>query len=317
LFAPSAPGELRYSEYVKKIIAVLFLIGAAWTAFATIDKARFAALVLLGRAGDCPMNTALNIRNHFEEQTAIKDKILAASKRLQTDEDYELWQTPGRKYWIPRGSQFVLPFNLAEQAEHIYGTGPQAIHEGDVVLDCGANIGVTVQVALEAKAKTIVAIEPAPENLECLRRNFPDEIAKGQVILYEKGVWDRDDVLTMNIDPHNSAADSVVMKPEGSEGTIKVPLTTVDKIVAELKLDKVDYIKMDIEGAEPNALRGAHDTIAKYKPRLSIASYHVGTHAALIPQIVTQIRPGYLKECGPCNEVRREYRIRPEILYFR
>ena len=302
---------------MKKIIGLLFLIGAGLTAFATVDKVRFGTLVLLGRAGDCPMGNALTIREHFEEQTAIKDKILAASKRLESDEDYELWQTPGRRYWIPRGSQFVLPFNLAEQAEHIYGTGAQGIHEGDVVLDCGANIGVTVQVALEAKAKTIVAIEPAPENLECLRRNFPDEIMRGRVILYEKGVWDKEDTLTMNIDPHNSAADSVVLKPEGSEGTIKVPVTTVDKIVAELKLDRVDYIKMDIEGAEPNALRGARETIAKYKPRLSIASYHVTVHSTVIPQVVNEIKPGYRKECGPCNELKGEYRIRPEILYFR
>jgi FkbM family methyltransferase len=302
---------------VKKIIALLFLVGAAWTAYATVSKVRFATLVLLGRAGDCPMSNALRIREHFEEQTAIKDKILAASKRLESDENYELWQTPGRKYWIPRGSQFVLPFNLAEQAEHIYGTGEQAIRAGDVVLDCGANIGVTVQVALEANAKTIVAIEPAPENLECLRRNFPAEIEQGRVIIYPKGVWDKDDVLTLNVDPHNSAADSVVMKPEGAQGTIQVPLTTVDKLVAELKLGQVDYIKMDIEGAEPNALRGAHGTIARYKPRLSIASYHMAEHSSLIPRIVIETRYDYKKECGPCNEVRGEARIRPEILYFR
>ena len=258
------------------------------------------------------MNTALNIHEHFEEQTRIKDKILAASKRLEADENYELWQTPDRKYWIPRGSQFVLPFNLAEQAMHIYGVGEQAIHEGDVVLDCGANIGVTVQAALEAKARKIVAIEPAPENIECLRRNFSSEIEAGRVIIYEKGVWDKDDTLTMNIDPHNSAADSVVMKPTGAEGTIKIPLTTIDKIVAELKLDKVDYIKMDIEGSEPNALRGAHDTIAKYKPRLSIASYHIAEHSVLIPQIVNATRADYKKECGPCNENRKENRIRPD-----
>ena len=304
-------------EDVKKIIALLVFVGAATTAFFTVDKVRLATIAAVGRSGQCSMGASMDIPGHFKEQTAIKDRILAASKRLQLEEIYELWQTPARAYWIPRGSQFVLPFNLAEQAEHIYGTGEQAMKAGDVVLDCGANIGVTVEEALKAGAKTIVAIEPAPENLECLRRNFPKEIESGRVIVYPKGVWDKDDVLTLNVDPHNSAADSVVMKPEGSEGKIQVPLTTIDKLVAELKLDKVDYIKMDIEGAEPNALRGAHDTIAKYKPRLSIASYHVATHPALIPQIVNQTRAGYKTGCGPCNEVKGEMRIRPEILYFR
>ena len=302
---------------MKRILALLIVLGAASTAFFTVDKVRLATIAATGRSGQCSISSSMSIPDHFREQTAIKDRILAASKRLQFDDDFEQWQTPNRTYWIPRGSQFVLPFNLAEQAEHIYGAGEQAMKSGDIVLDCGANIGVTVEEALKAGARTIVAIEPAPENLECLRRNFPKEIESGRVVIYPKGVWDKDDVLTLNVDPKNSAADSVVMKPEGSEGKIQVPLTTVDKIVAELKLDRVDYIKMDIEGAEPNALRGAHDTIARFKPRLSIASYHVGTHATVIPEIVNGTRADYKTECGPCNEVKGEMRIRPEILYFR
>ena len=302
---------------MKRILALLIVLGAASTAFFTVDKVRLATIAATGRSGQCSISSSMSIPDHFREQTAIKDRILAASKRLQFDDDFEQWQTPNRTYWIPRGSQFVLPFNLAEQAEHIYGAGEQAMKSGDIVLDCGANIGVTVEEALKAGARTIVAIEPAPENLECLRRNFPKEIESGRVVIYPKGVWDKDDVLTLNVDPKNSAADSVVMKPEGSEGKIQVPLTTVDKIVAELKLDRVDYIKMDIEGAEPNALRGAHDTIARFKPRLSIASYHVGTHATVIPEIINGTRADYKTECGPCNEVKGEMRIRPEILYFR
>jgi hypothetical protein len=147
---------------VKKILTVLVLIGAGATLFFTVDKVRLATIAAVGRSAQCPMDTSIHIKDHFKEQTAIKDRILAASKRLQIEEDYEQWQTPGRAYWIPRGSQFVLPFNLAEQAEHIYGTGEQTIRPGDVVLDCGANIGVTVQPALEAGAKTVVAIEPEP-----------------------------------------------------------------------------------------------------------------------------------------------------------
>lgn len=302
---------------VKKLVAFLVVVGLCLIAYFSSDTVRLATIAAMGRSGQCSISASMAIPAHFKEQTRIKDQILAASKRIESEEEYELWQTPKRAYWIPRGSQFVLPFNLAEQEEHIYGTGEQAIREGDVVLDCGANIGVTVQEALLAKAKKIVAIELAPENLECLRRNFPKEIESGQVVLYPKGVWDKDDTLTLNVDPTNSAADSVVMKPEGAQGKMQVPLTTVDKIVAELKLEKVDYIKMDIEGAEPNALRGAKETIKKFKPRLSIASYHVADHSTVIPQIIKEARADYKIECGPCNEVKGESRIRPEILWFR
>jgi len=53
----------------------------------------------------------------------------------------------------------------------------------------------------------------------------------------------------MNVDPRNPAADSFVIRREGSQAVQKLPLTTIDRMVEELRLDRVDYVKMDIEGA--------------------------------------------------------------------
>ena len=65
----------------------------------------------------------------------------------------------------------------------------------------------------------------------------------------------------MNIDDHNSAADSFVINPKDAHATgEKLPLTTIDKLVAELNLPRVDFIKMDIEGAEVKALHGGRKT---------------------------------------------------------
>ena len=64
------------------------------------------------------------------------------------------------------------------------------------------------------------------------------------------------------------AADSFVIEKKGWGAVEKVPLTTIDKLVAELQLDKVDFIKMDIEGAEPNAIQGGRETIRKFQPRM-------------------------------------------------
>ena len=209
----------------------------------------------------------------------------------------------------------MLPFNLAEQERKIYGVGEQDVHAGDVVLDCGANVGVYTRESLKAGAKLVVAIEPAPENIECLRRNFAAEIAAGRVIVYEKGVWDKDDMLVMQVDPHNSAADSFIIHRPGDVETKQLPLTTIDKLVAELKLERVDFIKMDIEGAEQRALAGARETLAKYHPRLALASYHVPDDPEKFPQIIRAIWPGYTMECGPCAEANG--RVRPDVLYFR
>jgi FkbM family methyltransferase len=304
---------VKASRVAGLLIAILIILALAYTYYAPF---RLATWVAVGRSPDCSFQQALKAQDNLKLQVAYNDQILNASKLLQEDAPgYELWQTPKGRYWIPAGSRYVLPFNLAEQRRGIYGSGEYGPHSGDVVLDCGANVGVTVHEELAAGAKTVIAIEPAPENLECLRRNYPKEIASGQVILVPKGVWDKDDFLTLRVDPKNSAADSFVLQREGAVELEKVPLTTIDKLMAELKLDRVDYIKFDIEGAEPKALTGAHDTLAKYKPRLSIASYHQPDHPQLIPKIVRAARPDYQMQCGPCSET--EHAIRPDVLYFK
>ncbi len=296
------------------MIGLLLLLAVA--AYAYYPPFRLLTLVAVGHSPVCPVSNAMDADSHSKKLEAAHNRLVKAMVKLQHDDaGYDQWQTPVGTYWIPSGDRFVLPFNLAEQELKIYGTGPQDVHDGDVVLDCGANVGVFTREALNHGASKVIAIEPAPENLESFRRTFKDEIASGRVVLVPKGVWDKDDVLTLHIDKNNTAADTFVIERKETTSDVKVPLTTIDKLVAELKLPRVDYIKMDIEGAEPNALRGAHDTIAKWKPRISISAYHQPDHPVIIPQIIRETRPDYTMECGPCAEAHGH--IRPDILYFR
>ena len=121
------------------------------------------------------------------------------------------------------------------------------------------------------------------------------------MIVYPKGVWDKDDFLTLNIDPHNSAADSLLIQREGSHA-VKVPLTTIDKLVAELKLERVDFIKMDIEGAEMDAILGAKQLIRAYQPALAISVYHTPSHIWEIPLCICKI--------AEQNHIRYKYHLR-------
>src|SRR5262245_28269541 len=244
----------------------------------------------------------------------VKDRILGASKLVREDAGLELWDTPKGQFWIPKGNRFVLPFNLAEMELKIYGSGEHFVHPGDIVLDCGASDGDFTREALAAGASKVVAIEVAPASAECIRRNLSPEIAAGRVVVYTKGVWDKDDVLTLNVDPTNFAASSVVLRPATSRPSIQVPLTTLDQIVAELGLPRVDFIKMDIEGAEVRALHGARQTLAKFRPRMAITAEHQPNDEVDIPAAVRAARPDYKMSCGPCLE--GSGRIRADILYF-
>ncbi len=298
------------------LILVALILGVTVAASAFYPPLRLLALVAVGRSPVCPVSRAIACADHVKQLEAAHNRLVKAMVKLEHDDaGYDRWQTPKGTYWIPVGDRFVLPFNLAEEELKIYGTGEQDVQKGDIVLDCGANVGVFTRLALDRGASKVIAIEPAPENIEALRRNFKDEIAAGSVLVYAKGVWDKDDFLTMHIDAKNSAADTFVINLKETTSDIKLPLTTIDKLVKELNLPRVDYIKMDIEGAEPNALRGGHDTIAKWKPRISISAYHQKDHPVVIPQIIRQTRPDYKMECGPCAEA--DGHIRPDVLYFR
>jgi FkbM family methyltransferase len=299
----------------KVAIALPIAVLAAGASF-LFAPVRLAGLVLIGRSPVCTFQRAVDSAAHKNRLNVVKDRIYAASRLLETDSaGLRHWQTPRGSYWIPPGQDWNLPFNLSEQENKIYGTGEQAVQAGDVVLDCGANIGVYAREALAEGAKLVIAIEPAPENLECLRRNLADEVTAGRVIIYEKGVWDKDDFLTMRVSPDNPAADSFVITQKGSHEGVRLPLTTIDKLVEELKLERVDYIKMDIEGAEQRAITGATQTLRRFHPRLALSAYHVPDDPEKIPVLVRQAWEGYRMECGPCAYA--DGIIRPDVLFFR
>ncbi|HNY42779.1 MAG TPA: FkbM family methyltransferase [Bryobacteraceae bacterium] len=298
--------------FVLGIGSAIVLTVAAVAAFV---PAKYAYMALTTPGGTCTVARALDIDNHKRELTEAKDRILRATKFVRTDETgLELYETPYGPFWAPKGSKWILPFNFAEQAIAIYGTGAQAVQKGDVVLGCGANVGTFARFALDAGASKVVAIEPAPDNIECLRRNFPKEIAGGRLVIYPKGVWDKDDMLEFLVDPENQAADSFVIHRQGAQATVKLPLTTIDKMVAELGLTKVDYIKMDIEGAEVKAVQGARATIARYHPRLSLSVYHQPDHPVEVPKAVKAAWPEVKIDCGHCAQTNGQ--IRSEVLYF-
>jgi FkbM family methyltransferase len=261
-----------------------------------------------GRAGNCTLAEAFQAEALSRMQLANVDDISKSSRILRTDGQYTLWATPAGEYWIPSHTGPVF-YDLGEQQRNIYGTN---FHAGDIVLDGGANVGVFTRKALNAGASKVIAIEPGPENVECLRRTFATEIADGRVVIYPKGIWDRDDVLKLSVDPVDSAKDSFVRPIENAQ-VIQVPLTTVDKLVEELHLPRVDFIKMDIEGAEPRALQGSKDTIAKFHPRMAICIYHVKGDEVNVPRIVNATYAGYKfrKSCFCAND-----KIIPEVAFF-
>ena len=231
------------------------------------------------------------------------------SRLVKEEGGLQLWDTPRGQYWLTGGARNLLSNKyalvLAEQDQQIYGAGEHFVHQGDMVLDCGADYGSFTRSALWAGAATVVAIEPAPQKEGCLRRTFAAEIQQGRVIVVPKGVWNKEDTLVLY-------DDSVV--EHRSRTGVMVPLTTIDKLAADLHLPRVDFIKMDIEGAEKQALEGGRHIIEKFKPRMAIATEHLADDAEKIPEVIRSILPAYQTECGPCEYA--DSHIRPQVLQF-
>jgi FkbM family methyltransferase len=300
-----AAGDTLVLKRSLRIIVLCMLFAVAGIFF--VQRTTTGALLAVAASGNtqCPLGLTMSSMDSVNAIRATEQKMRAGMRLVKDEGEIQMYDTPRGAFWMPATSAKMMPLVLAEMAEQIYGRGERAVQKGDVVLDCGADIGTFTRSALDRGAAKVVAIEPDPVKAPCLRRNFAKEVAEGRVILVHKGVWNEEGSLKLY-------GDTMVEHHNGVG--VDVPLTTIDKIVAELGLARVDFIKMDIEGAEKPALAGGAATIRKFHPRMSIATEHLPDDATAIPQAIRAIVPNYREQCGPCEWAGGH--IRPQVVYL-
>jgi FkbM family methyltransferase len=289
----------------RAIRVVLIVVAIAMGAMAISPRARLLLVWAVGRNSGCALQASLNSHDQLLRFAAQQTRLDALSHVIVKEPSgFELVDTPRGQYWNSRHEP-LMGFLLAEQEAEIYGDATHGVQPGDIVLDCGADIGVFTRTALNRGARLVVAVEPAPASIASLQRTFEREIAEGRVIVYPKGVWDKVDTLDLEVsDGGTMSGSSLVTHDERRPSKIKVPLTTIDLMVEELKLPAVTFIKMDIEGAEKWALRGAAQTIKKFRPRMALSTEHLPDDSYAIPRTVKAIYPDYDFEptAGSCRD---------------
>lgn len=281
------------------------------------------AMKATNRGELCSWSNALRFTSALDEfaQLFQEAKGGLTVKEYEEKTNLERVSAPGyREFWLQRTKDVEIRgfgWLLAEHRWMEKRNPEDHVRPGDIVLDCGAHVGVFTQVALSRGAAKVVAIEPDPANIECLRRNFPREIADGRVVLAQVGVWSSEGSMKLFLgDGGNTGVNSMWSKESGK--AIEVPVTTIDKLAEKLQLPKVSFIKMDIEGAEREALKGALGTLKVHRPRLMLDLNHRPDDATVLPGIIRQAHAGYASSSGPCqpNEHTGAELI-PHVTYFR
>jgi FkbM family methyltransferase len=202
-----------------------------------------------------------------------------------------LWKTPLGRFWGTERDGRELDLLTLEQAVgDIYEQRKVSVRDSDVVIDVGAHLGTFTRIALQHGARLVVAVEPDPVNAVCFARSFASEMADGRVRLVEAAAWHSPGSLKFEL---GNASQTGRVAGAGSTRAISVRALRLDEMADELKLGRVDFIKMDIEGAERHALAGARRLLAAHKPRLAICIYHAPDDREVVPRVVRDANATY------------------------
>jgi FkbM family methyltransferase len=245
---------------------------AAWVAYRQARRGWYTALGRnpLVRGEACPTRDfeLRSIRGLLESRSH-KARI------LRTDEaGFLLWSTSLGELWTPPGANAHFVGMVAgEMNAGVYDISslPNGI-TGCIVVDAGSNVGAFSRWVLAQGAQKVICFEPSPQTVECLRRNLAAEIAAGRAVVISKGLWDAPASLSFDsANAGNPGGHHIVAE---STGSVTVAVTTLDEVTGELGLDRLDYIKMDIEGAEQRAITGASRTLERFRPQMCVATEH-------------------------------------------
>lgn len=190
-----------------------------------------------------------------------------------------------RAYCTPGGGSYVF---LQRQYEYHSNDISCKAEPGDVVIDAGACWGET-SLYFAHEASRVVAFEFIPSNIEVFEKNLEaNPHLSGKIDFVNRPIWSTSGQDLYYVDWGPGSRVSFQKMREDFPDT-KTVTTTIDDTVRELGLPKVDFIKMDIEGAELNALKGAEHCIRAYHPKLAISLYHSLDDFSTIPRYLASL----------------------------
>ncbi|MDR0932052.1 MAG: FkbM family methyltransferase [Victivallales bacterium] len=209
---------------------------------------------------DQAQNEILSAYDLWEDEISRQNFLNQLQYRRNGDIQYIQAPDPGLEYYpLNRPFQFCCPVNF---------------------IDCGAFTGDTIgELVKEMEFESIAAFEPDPETFKLLRDFLAVKKIPGKILTIQAGVGESNQILSFSSAQDGSAFGS---------GELNIPVFSLDSLFFAYR---VDFIKMDIEGSESAALKGAAELIKRENPVLAISVYHKPEDLWELPLLIKKLYP--------------------------
>jgi FkbM family methyltransferase len=248
----------------------------------------------------------------------LKKWLLKRRATIERVGDLSRFSLEGRTVYWPGGADVDrlvdMYFEVNCANAHQFDCVPTQVLASDVVMDVGCCEGFFAIKALEEGASRVYCFEPGRAACRALTKTFEKPIREGQIEIVGMLVGDTPGVLWFREDLADPSIGAVISKADSAdEHCYRIPVTTLDEFVLEKRLERVDFLKVDVEGYELKVLRGGVKMIEKFSPKIAIAVYHHPEHAVVIRSMLKSIDSRYkfeVKGLVEFNEI-----VRPVMLH--
>ena len=228
--------------------------------------------------------TAIKEKKRLEAELSVNAaKIDFVRESLNDERSFDVFEAKLNSFFYGQH----IPLEALQEDAQYFPSGIINLSSDEIFVDCGAFDGFNIlDFALRTGGKYsyVFAFEPDPLQFEYTKLRLVYEKIENCDV-FNLGVYDSESEL--NFDLHNHGASRI-----SAYGGISVKVISLDAFFLK-KPHKPTFIKMDVEGAEPNALTGAYETIKYCKPKLAISVYHKPSHVWEIPFWIKSNFPDY------------------------
>lgn len=212
----------------------------------------------------------------------IGDKLCQACKILSDEQSKKVFHAIVNRV-LSNGEDIGVMADVCEKNQY-FPANIIKLSDHESFIDVGAFNGDTVKDFIKrvnGKFENIFSFEVNSINFRLLNDNVKNMPNCDRIRIFELGLWDRESDIAYSISQSQSTI---------GEGEARGHVVPLDEM---LKNEKVTFIKMDIEGAELQALKGSKSIIKTQKPKLAICVYHDFKHLWEIPLYIKELVPEY------------------------